>query len=110
MGTSMEIAIKENGSTATVVLPGRLDIAGANVVALPLATLSGAKESLLIDMAGVSFISSIGLRHLVTASKAVRRKGGRLALLNPSSAVAEVVKTSGLEELLPIESEGTRGG
>ena len=104
----MEIAINDKGSTATVVLKGRLDIAGAEVVALPLATLSGAKASLLVDMAGVSFISSIGLRHLVAAAKTVRRKGGRLALVDPSPAVAEVIAVSGLTDLLPVE-HGARG-
>ena len=98
----MQIAIDDKGATATVVLTGRLDIAGAEAVALPLATLSGAKTSLVIDMAGVSFIASIGLRHLVTASKAVRRRGGRLVLINPNAAVADVIQTSGLTDLLPV--------
>ena len=71
----MQITIDDGTTTATVVLTGRLDIAGAEAVALPLATLSGAKSSLVIDMAGVSFIASIGLRHLVTAAKSLRRRG-----------------------------------
>ncbi len=99
----MQIAINDAGSTATVVLTGRLDISGADVVALPLATLSGSKNSLIIDMAGVTFVASIGLRHLVAASKAVGRRGGRLVLLNPNAIVTEVITTSGLTDLLPIE-------
>ena len=100
----MQIAINDAGSTATVTLTGRLDISGADVVALPLATLSGSKNNLVIDMAGVTFVASIGLRHLVSAAKAVGRRGGRLVLLNPNAAVAEVVTTSGLGELLHIEN------
>ncbi|HEY1313618.1 MAG TPA: STAS domain-containing protein [Steroidobacteraceae bacterium] len=99
----MQIDINDAGSTAIVTLVGRLDISGADVVALPLATLSGSKNNLVIDMAGVTFVASIGLRHLVQAAKAVGRKGGRLVLLNPNTAVAEVVTTSGLAELLNIE-------
>jgi anti-sigma B factor antagonist len=99
----MQIAINEAGSTATVTLTGRLDITGAEVVALPLATLSGNKTNLIINMAGVTFVASIGLRHLVMSAKAVGRKGGRLVLLNPNVAVAEVVTTSGLADLLQIE-------
>jgi anti-anti-sigma factor len=101
----MQISINDAGSTATVTMVGRLDIAGAEAVALPLATLSGSKEGLTIDMSGVTFIASIGLRHLVSAAKAVRRRGGRLALLNPSAAVAEVITTSGLADLLLIERD-----
>src|SRR5882757_1470427 len=99
----MQIITSEQGATtATVALTGRLDIAGAEAVALPLATLAGAKQGLIVDMSGVSFIASIGLRHLVSAAKALSRRGGRLVLLNPNDLVTEVLTTSGLTDLLPI--------
>jgi anti-sigma B factor antagonist len=99
----MQIDTLENGEvTAKVALKGRLDIAGSEVVALPLATLAGAKRGLIIDMSGVSFIASIGLRHLVSAAKALARRGGRLVLLSPSTLVSDVIVTSGLADLLPI--------
>ena len=99
----MQIAIHDDGTAATVTMVGRLDISGAEVVALPLATLSGSKSALFVDMAGVTFIASIGLRHLVSAAKAVGRRGGRLIVLNPTAAVTEVITTSGLAGLLQIE-------
>jgi anti-sigma B factor antagonist len=102
----MQIAIRDDGSAATVKMTGRLDISGAEVVALPLATLSGSKNALFVDMAGVTFIASIGLRHLVSAAKAMGRRGGRLVLLNPDTAVTEVITTSGLAGLLHIERSG----
>jgi anti-anti-sigma factor len=102
----MQIAVDDAGSTATITMVGRLDIAGADVVALPLATLSGSKSGLFVDMAGVTFIASIGLRHLVSAAKAVGRKGGRLVVRNPNATVAEVITTSGLTDLLLIERDG----
>jgi stage II sporulation protein AA (anti-sigma F factor antagonist) len=103
----MEIAIKDAGSTAKVTMVGRLDIAGAEVVALPLATLAGSKDGLFIDMTDVTYVASIGLRHLVSTAKAIGRRGGRVVLLNPSAAVAEVITTSGLMDLLFIERDGT---
>lgn len=103
----MQIAIKDDGSATTVTMVGRLDISGAEVVALPLATLSGSKSALLVDMAGVTFVASIGLRHLVAAAKTMGRRGGRLVLLNPTEAVAEVITTSGLADLLRIERDET---
>ena len=99
----MEIVTSEDlGTTARVALSGRLDIAGAEAIALPLSTLAGAKQGLIVDMSGVSFIASIGIRHLVTAAKALSRRGGRLVLLNPTALVTEVLATSGLTDLLPI--------
>jgi anti-anti-sigma factor len=99
----MQIAIKDDGASATVTMTGRLDIAGSEVVAQPLATLSGSKSTLILDMAGVTFVASLGLRHLVMAAKALARRGGRLVLLNPSTPVTEVIELSGLDSILKIE-------
>jgi anti-anti-sigma factor len=89
-----------SGSTARIALTGKLDIQGAEVVAIPLAALSGAKQNVIIDMSGVSFMASIGIRHLVSATKALARRGGRLILLNPSAPVLEVLETSGLTDMI----------
>jgi anti-sigma B factor antagonist len=99
----MQITISnDTGPTAKVVLVGKLDIAGADVVALPLATLAGGKTSIIVDMSGVTFVASIGIRHLVLASKAISRRGGKLVLVNPTGMVRDVLVTSGLADLLPI--------
>ena len=99
----MQVTIDDLGATARVVLVGRLDIAGADKIDLPLATVSGAKSAVLIDMSGVTFIASIGLRHLVMAAKAMIRRGGSFRLLNPNPVVAEVITAAGLADILPIE-------
>jgi anti-anti-sigma factor len=99
----MEIVTSEDrGTTARVALTGRLDIVGAEKIALPLATLAGAKRGLIVDMSGVSFIASMGIRHLLSAAKALTRRKGLLVLLNPTDMVAEVLTASGLTNLLPI--------
>ena len=99
----MQIVTSDSGdTTATVTLTGRLDIAGAEVVALPLATLAGSKRGLIIDMSGVSFISSIGIRHLISTAKTLSRRNGRIVLLNPIALVTEVLTTTGVTDLLPI--------
>jgi anti-anti-sigma factor len=99
----MEIATTDHdGMITRAVLTGKLDIAGADVVSMPLATLSGSKQGLIIDMSGVTFISSIGIRHLVMAAKALSRRNGILVLLKPTPMVAEVLTTTGITEILPI--------
>jgi anti-anti-sigma factor len=103
----MQVATDDAGPIATVRLTGKLDIAGAGAIEMPLATLSGAKSGLIIDLTEVTFIASIGIRHLVSASKAMARRGGRLVLLNPNDMVTEVLETSGVTEILRIaRSEG----
>lgn len=106
----MQIEIREAGASATIVLNGRLDIVGAEAIALPLATLSGKKNTLFVDMSRVTFIASIGLRYLVAASKAVSRRGGQLVLIDPNDAVIEVIGTSGLSDLLPHRKDRASGG
>jgi len=99
----MEIVTSEDqGPISRIALTGRLDIMGAEKIALPLATLAGSKQNLIVDMSGVSFIASIGIRHLVSAAKTLSRRGGRLVLLNPNDMVTEVLTTSGLATLLPM--------
>jgi len=93
-----------SGSTARIALTGRLDIQGAETVALPLAALSGAKQNVVIDMSGVSFIASIGIRHLVSASKALTRRGGRLVLLNLTAPVREVLEMAGIIDMVSTAS------
>jgi anti-sigma B factor antagonist len=104
----MQIKVNDAGSAATVALVGRLDIPGAEAVAPTLARLAGSKNELIIDMSSVTYIASIGLRQLATAANMIRRRGGRLILLNPTSAIAEVIRVTGLMEYLPIASASPR--
>jgi anti-anti-sigma factor len=99
----MKITISEFGNVGTrVTLVGKFDIAGAEVVDLPLATVAGTRRNIVVDMVGVVFIASIGIRHLVTAAKAVARGSSKLVLLNPNQLVTEALITAGLDDFLPI--------
>ena len=99
----MDISISDFGGAAKrVTLTGKLDIAGARKIELPLATLAGTRSNIVVDMVGVDFIASIGIRHLVMAAKAVARGSGKLVLLDPNPMVTEVLVIAGLDQLLPI--------
>jgi anti-anti-sigma factor len=99
----MEIIIADLGQTTKkVTLVGRLDIMGAEKIGLPLAAAAGSRGNIVVDMIGVDFIASIGIRHLVMAAKAVARGSGKLVLLDPTPMVTEVLVVAGLAQLLPI--------
>jgi|SRR5580704_18527939 anti-anti-sigma factor len=99
----MKITISEFGGVGKkVTLVGKLDITGAETIDLPLATIAGTRTSIVIDMMGVDFIASIGIRHLVMAAKAVARGAGKLVLLDPTPLVTDVLVNSGLDDFLPI--------
>ena len=100
---AMEISVSQFGELGTkVVLVGKLDISGAEKIDVPLATVAGSTGNIVVDMAGVDFIASIGIRHLVMAAKTVARKSGMLVLLDPNPIVTDVLFTSGLQAILPI--------
>lgn len=104
----MQITISDlDSSTKKVTLVGKLDIVGAGVIETPMAAVAGARGNVVIDMAGVDFIASIGIRHLVMSAKAIARGAGKLVLLDPTPMVTEILVVAGLEQILPIaRSEG----
>lgn len=98
----MQITIDDAGATARVRLKGRLDAAGAQAIAVPLNALADSKRGLIVDLAGVGFLASAGIRQLMAAAKTMTRGGGRLVLLNPNREVSEVLAITGMESLIPI--------
>src|SRR5262245_55411738 len=99
----MQITVSDLGDhIKKVVLVGKLDIVGAQNIELPMATVSGSKCDVVVDMVGVDFIASIGIRHLVVAARTVARSSRKLVLLSPNALVTDVLTTSGLQDLLPI--------
>ena len=91
-----------DGGIIRVLLNGRLDIQGAAIVDLRMNVLAGSSKFLLIDLTNVSFLGSMGLRSLVLPAQAVKRRGGKMALLNPTPMVEEVLKASNIDEIIPI--------
>jgi anti-anti-sigma factor len=91
-----------DGGITRVVLDGRLDIQGAQAIDLRMNVLAGSEKFLLVDMRNVSFIGSMGLRSLGLPAQAMRRRGGKMALLAPPPMVEEVLKASNIHEIIPI--------
>jgi len=91
----------ETGVTK-IVISGRIDLAGCGEIEMPLSLAGGSKKAVVVDLAGVSFMASLGLRSIVLAAKAILRKGGKIVLLSPQPIVEEVIVTSGVDEMIPI--------
>lgn len=90
------------GAVTKVVLSGRLDIAGAQAIDLPISVVAGACRAVVIDLADVEFMASMGLRSIVVTAKSILSKNGRVVLLAPRPPVEEVIRVSGIDELIPI--------
>ena len=85
-----------------VALDGRMDIAGAAVVDLKMNIIAGSAKKLLIDLQKVEFLGSMGLRSIVIPARAVKSRGGKVVLFAPNEMVESVLKTSGIDSLIPV--------
>ena len=97
----MTIEKTMDGSTAVLRLVGWLDTQNAPVLAQALNELDDGVEKLVLDMDKLEYISSAGIRQIVTAYKEMN---GALTLKNLSTEVASVLHMTGLDRKLSIES------
>jgi len=84
-------------------LSGRMDVEGVGTIETKLSGMTASpRKAIIVDVSGVQFMSSIGLRALLLNAKAVAKRGGKLVLLNPDSNVRSVLASSGIDQLIPI--------
>ena len=99
----MQISTEQlDGDITRIMLDGRLDIAGAAAIDLKMNLIAGTARKLLIDMQNVTFLGSMGLSAIVIPSRAVHSRGGKVVLFSPNDFVESVLKTSGINALLPV--------
>ncbi len=96
----MTIDKKVNGSAAELILNGWLDTRNAPQLAEALDELGPEIESLVLDMSGLEYMSSAGIRQIVAGHK---RMNGALTLKHVSPVVMDVLRAMGLDKRLNIE-------
>ena len=98
----MEIAKKEKDGVVVVSLIGRLDAASAGETETELNSLTGDGAKLLVDLKGLEYISSAGLRVLLVVAKQIRRNNGKMCLCSLTETVSEVFEISGFLAIFDI--------
>jgi len=86
----------------SLVLTGELDAHTAALLAQHLAT-AGALPRLELDLAGVTFMDSTGLRHVLGEHQARERDGRRLVIRRPSAPVIRLIELTGLGPHLHVD-------
>lgn len=98
----MEMLKKQNGSALHLALQGRLDTTTAPQLEETLkASLDGVTE-LILDFAELKYISSAGLRVILSAQKTMNKQGS-MKLCHVNSDVMEVFEITGFSDILTIE-------
>ena len=106
----MELKSEKQNEVAIVTAAGRLDAAGApEIEAHGKALVQNGSKKLLIDMAGVEYVSSAGLRSLLVLAKTVKASGGALALCSLTPTVREVMCISGFDNILSLAADRVAG-
>jgi anti-anti-sigma factor len=86
-----------------VVISGRLDTHTAPVFEAQTAHLMAEKHArVLLDLAGVTFISSAGLRSILQIIKHTNRSGGRTGIFSVPEQILEAIEISGFQLLIDI--------
>ena len=98
----MTITKNLNGTNLEIALEGRLDTTTAPELEAELNKDLGSVESLTMDFSKLEYISSAGLRVLLSAHKAMSAKGG-MTVKNVNEIVREVFEVTGFSDILTIE-------
>ncbi len=85
-------------------LAGRLDMVGVGEIEMRFTSLAASKAmKVLVDLTGVSFLASVGLRCIIHSAKALDQKGGKMVLLlGYNTVVRGTLDTVGVSEIIPV--------
>ena len=98
----MTIEIKKNREATVIEIVGRLDTITAPALDKTVNEDIGDAEHLVLDVKGMEYISSAGLRVILSAQKKMQ-KIGTMKLINVREEVLEVFEMTGFADILTIE-------
>ena len=98
----MTIEIKKNAAETTIEIVGRLDTITAPALDKTINEDIGDTKNLVLDVKGMEYISSAGLRVLLSAQKKMQ-KIGSMKVINVCAEVMDVFEMTGFADILVIE-------
>ena len=98
----MTIEISKNATATIIEIVGRLDTITAPTLDKTIQEDIGDTKDLILDMKGLEYISSAGLRVLLSAQKKMQ-KIGSMKVINVCEEVMDVFEMTGFADILVIE-------
>lgn len=100
---TLDIHVQNYPSVDVVAVTGRVDSSNAERLESALGDLNARGRSrIVVDLSGIDYMSSMGIRALISAKKSSANRGGNVYLASPSNVAAEVIKIAGLEHVFDI--------
>jgi anti-sigma B factor antagonist len=102
----LELRCERNGEAMVVRLAGELDIAAEEYFERSLRSLEDdGGGGIVLDLSGLSFMDSTGIRLILQAWDSARRDGSGFAVLLGDSPVKRTLEIAGLDRVLPIAAD-----
>jgi len=99
----MDMEFTDVGGVTKAVLGGRLDSYSVGEVETRfVASIVPKERPAVVDLSGVSFIASLGIRMLIGTARALQRSNARFAMFGANEAVMEIIETTSLTEIIPV--------
>lgn len=98
----MNIEIKKDSQTSIISISGRLDTTTAPLLEKTINEQLNDVNNIILNFEGLAYISSAGLRVLLTAQKKIQGTGSMI-LKNVCEEVMEVFEITGFADILVIE-------
>ena len=98
----LEINRKTDGQTMTVMLEGRLDTTTAPQLEPEMKENLNGVQELILDFEKLEYISSAGLRVLLSTQKTMTKQGS-MKLIHVSDVISEIFEVTGFADILTIE-------
>jgi anti-anti-sigma factor len=106
--SNLTITTEEYKRAAVVAAAGRIDSSNAAEFDAALKNVQAeGQHSIVLDLSGVSYMSSAGLRAVLAAHRECTKKRGSLCLAAPSERVSEVLSLAGLDSIFTIYDDVT---
>lgn len=100
----MNIEVKRSNDTLEIQLEGRLDTQSASELETCIAENLAEEKRLVVDFTNLEYISSAGLRSLLSAHKMMaQREASSFTVVNPNDFVRDVFDTTGFTSILDIK-------
>jgi anti-anti-sigma factor len=97
------IPIEQAETHTTVAIKGSMDVVGAGAIENKFIGYTVArKRHALVDMSGVDFLGSMGIRVFVSTAKSLSREGMKLILFGAQPAVEKTLMMSGFSGVVPV--------
>ena len=98
----METRTRRSGDVLIADMVGRLDSRTAGPASTELNKLAQGNVKLVLNMHGLEYISSAGLRAILVAAKLVQVNGGAMKICEANATVKRVMEVSGMSSLLRL--------